>query len=158
MTSLTLPESLYSPDQLQFCSEELHALATGILTEKRGGGQRHELTLSQQTLDLIASLPRQKHADPTYLDEVARDLAAMVTQAPVVHITLAAAPGPTLKHELVRWFRDACGSQVLVAFRVTPDIAGGMIVRTTNRIHDFSFRNLLTAEPAKFVEAVERVR
>jgi hypothetical protein len=156
--TLKLPDTVYSPDQLQYCSQELHELSERILAEKRGAKARSDLTLAQSTLDLIATLPASKHSEPTALDNLADRLGELLQKAPVVHVTLPAPAGRAMRQEFVSWFRQHCAADALLVFQVNPDIAGGMVVRTTNEVHDFSFRHLLMANPQHFVEVLENVR
>ena len=48
-------------------------------------------------------------------------------------------------------------NDILVEFSVNPDIAGGMVLRSTNRIYDMSFRSLLLNQPEGFTRTLENV-
>jgi len=157
--SSSLPISVHSTDQLQFCAEELHAHAAALRSHRAAQRQapgESELSLDSQAL--LEQLPREKRGDGAAVEALATELEAMMAHGARVTITLAALASHRLREELVRWCRTNLKSNLLVDFHVNPDIAGGMVVRTTNRVYDFSFRRQLLANPNRFTEILDHVR
>jgi len=152
-----LPDSIYSPDHLRFCIEDLDRYAAAL--ERRDRGSKAALPeLSTEASDLLGEI---KGADSNRADVVRAlvvELQRHLEVAPKVAITLAAPPPRGLKAELVEWLRANTVPEAMVEFLVNPDIAGGMVVRTANKIFDFSFRSKLLHEPMRFTRILERVR
>jgi hypothetical protein len=157
--SFKLPLTVSSLDQLQFCAEELHAYAAKLRRRHSAStteADAPELSLDSQTL--LEQLPKEKRHDGAAVEALALELEAMIAHEARVTITLAALASRHLRQELVQWLRTNLKPNLLVDFHVNPDIAGGMVVRTTNRVHDFSFRHQLLADPNRFTEILDHVR
>lgn len=155
--SFKLPSALYTPDQLRVSAEELHALAAELRRTEGTKAAKKESELGSDPLVVLESLPaavRRKHEAIT---AVAEELEQMLAHSPRVTITLAGLASHTLKEELVSWLRTNTAPNVLVSFHVNPDIAGGMVVRSTNHVYDFSFRKRLLDQPERFTRILEHV-
>jgi hypothetical protein len=154
---MKLPPELYSPEQLQYVATELNDYAI-VLAERRRGQRGTRLPQLSDDSQLMLETLVEKDRDKDH--EIAV-LAAEIEQAlrggKIVSVTLAASPSRKLKTEIVEWFRTQIDPQMLIRFLVNPDIAGGMVVRTTSRIHDYSFRNRLLEKPDRFTKALENV-
>lgn len=137
MAKLVLPVEVEDAEQLELVAEELQTAAANAASYGSGSG------LSPAAQQLVEGLAVRKRTDAAAWRELADQLQQHVEAAPVVHVGLAAAPDAQLRAELVGWFRREAHPGVLVQFRLQPDIAGGMVVRTTNKVHDFSFRRRL---------------
>ena len=85
-------------------------------------------------LDWLIKEDRQKAA--TFLE-------FMKTQAPVIHISFAADPSAIFMAKLVIWLRHNLHPQLLIRIGLQPTMAAGCIIRTKNRIYDFSLRQHL---------------
>jgi F0F1-type ATP synthase delta subunit len=77
---------------------------------------------------------------------------------PTVHLTLAGLPNHTQRVQLVDWFRATVGQPVLVSFVADRSLGGGVMVRTPNRIFDYSWRQRLTEGRAHLAEIIHAVR
>lgn len=147
MAHMKLPAVLQSSDQLSFVAEELQAEA-----EYRRRPRKDKARVPQWSVDTVAALellPPDQQGDPERWEWLADGLATLVRTAATVHITLAGFPGAELRTVLTEWFRVNTQSDVLVHFHTQPDIAGGMVVRTTNQVHDWSFRRVLLDKSAQ---------
>lgn len=145
-----LPSSIYSPDHLRFCVDELKSYAAALDQRDRGS----TVTLPELSVESADLLTEIKGADANRADVVAAlaaELERHLEAAPSLTITLAASAPHGLKMELVKWLRLNVRREVMVEFLVNPDIAGGMVVRTPNRVFDFSFRSKLLDNPKRLV-------
>jgi F0F1-type ATP synthase delta subunit len=61
-------------------------------------------------------------------------------QAPTIHFSFASPPSLTFLNKLVTWLRTNIDTNLLLKIGLEPSIAGGCIVRTTNKQFDFSLR------------------
>jgi hypothetical protein len=161
--SFSLPTAIYSQDQLQFCAEELHAYAAALRSKavahtaasQAPGAEATELGLDSQAL--LQELPAAKRTDPAAIEALADELEAALARGARVTLTLAAPASRRLREELVVWMRTNLKPNLLVDFHVNPDIAGGLVVRTTNHVYDFSFRHQLLADTKRFTEKLDHV-
>lgn len=151
---LSLPPNIYTPDQLQLCSQELTALAA----RSRG---RSKAKLAEEALSIPAQAILEgagvEGSDAAKVEELAVKLESLLAQSARITLTLAGPSTHALREELVAWLRTNLNPNLLVSFKVNPDIGGGMVVRTTNKIHDLSFRKRLLDDPAAFIKTLENV-
>ena len=159
MTSklLALPMSLYSSDQLSAVAEELHHVAVKLGQKRRHDPKAQVEELSPLAAAALELLPPASRADDAAIEQLRVQLERMATAAPVVTLVLAGAATSRLKQELVAWLRQNVHAGLLVNFRVNPDIAGGVVIRSTNHLYDCSFRRLLLAESHAFTKVLEHV-
>jgi hypothetical protein len=154
---IKLPANVYSPDHVRFCIEELEAYATMLRQRLRGGLSEAQPELSAESGALVASLPTAQRQDPLAIDGLVKGLQWVLEGAVTMTMTLAALAPHSLREELVAWMRDNVSPTTLIEFHVNPDIAGGMVLRTANRVYDWSFRGLLLKDPVRLTRALERV-
>lgn len=91
------------------------------------------------------------------LDELINTLEEYGRKAPNITITLAALPSAGMKKQLVAWCRNNIAPNVLVDFQFNSTLLGGMVVRSSSHVFDWSFRRQIIAERAKFPEVLRRV-
>ncbi len=152
-----LPIKVYSPDHIRFCIEELESYAAVLEKGSRGSTTAGSWGLSSESSALVDMLPKTKQDEPDAMRALVDWLNGYLTASRVLGITLAAPASHKLKEELVLWLRQNVANDILVEFSVNPDIAGGMVLRSTNRIYDMSFRSLLLNQPERFTRTLENV-
>lgn len=67
-------------------------------------------------------------------------LSAIRDKAPVLHVSFNTDPSPLLIQRLVTWMRQNLHHYVLLQVGLNPTIGAGCVVRTTNKVFDFSLR------------------
>ena len=65
-------------------------------------------------------------------------LVKLLKQAPSLNISFAAEPSPKALETILDWFRSNIHPQTLLSVGLQPTIAAGCVLRTSNRIFDFS--------------------
>lgn len=80
--------------------------------------------------------------------------AELLSKSPLIHIALSSEPDEKNLNRLTAWFRQEIHPLCLLQVSVQPSIAGGCIVRTSNRIYDCSFRHMLLVNQKKLAEAL----
>jgi hypothetical protein len=91
------------------------------------------------------------------LDELIATLEDYGRKAPTITITLAALPSAGMKKQLVSWCRDNITPNILVDFQFNSTLLGGLVVRSSSHVYDWSFRRQILAERNKFPEVLRRV-
>lgn len=152
-----LPIKVYSPDHIRFCIEELESYAGALDKDARGSTNAGSWGLSSESSALVEMLPKAKKDEAEAMRALVEWLNGYLSASRVIGITLAAPGSHKLKEELVTWLRENVAKDILVEFSVNPDIAGGMVMRSTNRIYDMSFRSLLLNKPERFTRILENV-
>lgn len=83
-------------------------------------------------------------------------LQAVNTQAPRVHVSFASDPSAAFMAKIVRWFRGSVHQAILVQVGLQPTIAAGCVIRTTNKLFDFSLRHRFDKQHTLLLEALEK--
>jgi F0F1-type ATP synthase delta subunit len=149
-----LPDSLYSVDQVLAVAEELHQYGRQVAGR---GSKVDTKELSPAAADLLATLPAGQRDESPAIEELREGLEELAATAAVITLVLAASPSAQLKQELTSWLRTNVRPRLLVNFHVDPEIAGGIVIRSTNHIFDNSFRSALIANQAQFTKVLGRV-
>ena len=89
-------------------------------------------------LDEIARINGVNLLEASQRKKLAEAIAAIIKEAPALHISFAAEPSPQAIERLLAWFRDAVHPQALLQIGLQPTIAAGCILRTPNKIFDLS--------------------
>lgn len=99
------------------------------------------------SLPRISQLTRDLAEINTYDISLKADRARLVVflkrvkeLAPVLHISFASEPSDEAIAKLITWLRDEVSSYALLQIGIQPSIIAGCILRTSNRVFDFSMR------------------
>lgn len=162
MTIEILPKIIQSSDQLQLCIDEIESYAKMLVRsdQQHGTGVKTEARLAELTpssMALLDILPETDRKNPSSIEGLVNGLRDVFRFASVVHITTSGLAPAGVKADITQWFRTNISPFILIAFHVSPDIAGGMLVRTMNQVYDFSFRTQLLAQSSKMVKVLENV-
>lgn len=79
-------------------------------------------------------------------------LTVVRAKAPVLHMSFSADPSPLFMQKLVQYLRSEIHPLVLVSTGLQPHIGAGCIVRSTNKIFDFSLRKHFTEKRSLLIE------
>lgn len=95
--------------------------------------------------------------DKYSLAEAVGELDRLIKSAVTFEVIVATEPSASFLQELTKWFRDNLHPQALLNYKVRRSIGGGAIIRTPNRIYDFSLRPKLQAGKSRLTEVLRRV-
>ena len=79
-----------------------------------------------------------------------------LADAPSIHISFAADPSAAFTEKIVLWLRANIHPQILLQVGLQPNIAAGCVVRTANKVFDFSLRENFTDKRGLLIEAIGR--
>jgi hypothetical protein len=155
VSEVRLPIDIYSPDQLSSLLLELHhyidEVRSHVLSEKAGKKSTEPVEISPTLAGLLHSSAIDAQ-DLTALEVLHKTLGEVLKAAPVMHITLAAMPGRTLKRQLTVWFRTQIHPASLLTFTVRSDIGGGIMLQAGSHFYDYSFRARVLANTKRIGE------
>ncbi|HSX02929.1 MAG TPA: F0F1 ATP synthase subunit delta [Candidatus Saccharimonadia bacterium] len=155
-----LPSAVYSPELLDSVSYELEQYLAWYqqarVQHRSGVAPAAEPSYSAETAQTIEAWLAASGKKPTI--ETIEALLAHLRglKLPTAHIMLATLPNHAQRAQLVDWFRRLAGRPLLVAFVADRNLGGGIVVRTPNRIFDYSWRQRLTEGRSKLAEIVNR--
>ncbi len=154
-----LPASVNTPQLLEAVRFEVERLRTWVsdsaVKHKVGAKATPEPSRSPETQAILDDWLGGKAPSVAQLTSLITELEAV--KPVTVYLTLAALPGETMKLQLVDWFRTNCRPDVLLHFSGDRTIGGGIIIRTPNRIFDYSFRQRLVEGRKKIPELIRHV-
>lgn len=157
--AFSLPSVIYTPQLLQSVDFEVERLRSWMsdsaVKRKVGSAPDPEPSHSSETQLVLDSWLAGQAMNVTRLTDLISQLRAL--KPVIVYITLAALPPEALRLHLVQWFRANCREDVLINFSADRTIGGGVIIRTPNRIFDFSFRQRLVEGRLKLPEIIRHV-
>lgn len=90
-------------------------------------------------------LPDDRHHAAVFMDYVLK-------KAPVLHISFACEATRRFTTELIVWLRTNYDSEMLIEIGLEPNIAAGCVVRTTNKMFDFSLITHLKSQRSMLME------
>jgi len=138
---LQLPVLIVTPSDLGRIIRELTVIDEQMLQLRiRQAGSDVKLPKTTQMMDQLVSgnkLNLLQEDDRRWLLEA---LNAIRQHAPVLKVSFSVDPSTVFLEKLMVWLRREVHPFALVNIGLQPNIAAGCVVRTTNRVFDFSLR------------------
>lgn len=161
--NLKLPDFIYSHEQIGLYLLQLDHYKTILLQQKTkntsalgpGGDKRNNI--SPELKKYVDSATSGKPATQELLEEIYKFLKEAHDAGPRLHLTLATLPNETFKRDMAAWARQNIDELALVSFSYDRSIVGGVVVRTRNKIFDFSYSKKLL-NPSKKISEFINVR
>lgn len=149
-----LPVSIISPTDIARLKRELEQVEGYFQQVKirEGGQQQAVMPRLSKLMDQLAVENKLNLLLDEHRSYVLKSLEVLQSTAPVLHISFSVDPPGSYVQKIVYWMRSNIHAQVLVTVGLQPNIGAGCIVRTTNRIFDFSLREYFNAKRDFFIE------
>jgi hypothetical protein len=159
---LHLSEAVVSPQDVQSLSYELQAYAkwfTHASIKQKVASKKPEdqPALSEAANNLLEQWFKGKTISRASLDELLDKLHDFHDSAPRMTITLAAPAPLSLQKYIVAWCRKEVRPDILVSFRFSANLLGGMVVSYGSHVFDWSFRRKLLEGRAGFTKVLRNV-
>jgi F0F1-type ATP synthase delta subunit len=136
-----LPLSLVTVVDLSRLRRELKVVDEFMLqADIRQAGQQLTIPRTSHNLEQIANQNRLNLLRENDRKLLSQHLDRLKTQAPTIHMSLAADPSPIFLTRLITWLRHEIHPDLLLQIGLQPSLAAGCIVRTANKYYDFSLR------------------
>ncbi len=136
-----LPPIVVTPTDVIDLRREVEALDEFMhQTSLRRGGQAMSIPKLSHSLEEVVKLNNLNLLNTTDRQQLLTFLKELKDSAPVVHISFAADPSSAFMAKIIGWFRENAHPQALIQIGLQPSIAAGCMVRTENKVFDFSLR------------------
>lgn len=140
--ALKLPLSIISSQDVHRALRELEALDSYIhqnkLRKKKVTKPRVTITLEELLGLNKIDIQKDKAVSDFY-----EELQGYLQTAPQIHISFAIEPSVAVVQKILSWMRDNINQGVLLQVGLQPTIAAGCVIRTRNKVFDFSLRQHL---------------
>ncbi|HET9850011.1 MAG TPA: hypothetical protein VFP35_00035 [Candidatus Saccharimonadales bacterium] len=143
-SKLKLPTSLLDRGDLLSLIREVNSLSDFFVgANARQTGSPMQIPKTTRLLDQLVQLNQINLLEASSRKQLAADFEAILKTAPSVHMSFAMEPSPRSIEPLITWLRQNIHPQLLLQVGLQPQIAAGCILRTSNKIFDFSIRTYL---------------
>lgn len=158
-SAFELPPAVYSPSLVESVAYDIQYYLDWFrqnqIRKKVGAKPKDEPTHAAETALVIEAWLGGKPATLESLQALLEYLRTI--DLPEVHIMLAALPNRTQREALVTWFRTNVSPHLLLSFVADRNLGGGLVVRTPNRVFDFTWKAQLIAGRSKLAGIVKNV-
>lgn len=154
-----LPAAVYSPQLLEAVTYDIERYLEwyrdAVVRKKVGAKVADEPSHSAETALVIEAWLAGRQPTVELLEELVAQLKGL--NLPEIHIMLAAMPNRAQRTALVDWFRNNTTPRLLLSFVADRNLGGGVVVRTPNRVFDFTWKQELLTGRDKLAEIIKRV-
>lgn len=123
---------------------------------REAGAKQQSLPKLSRLLDTLASENQINLLQEEGRLQLAQFLQDVNSQAPVVHLSFASDPSSAFMLKIVSWLRENIHPLTLVRLGLQPTLAAGCILRTTNRVYDFSLRHRFDEQRKLLIDSLEK--
>lgn len=152
--SMTLPRLVFGPVEVRRLLRELEGLDEYFAQDRLRGKKQ---TLPPTASRLLNSLASENHVNLLSTPErqvLIGFLDGILKEAPQLHVSFAADPSSAFMVKMVGWFRENIHPHTLLQLGLQPSIAAGCVLRTPNRMFDFSLAHHFKEERHRLIEAI----
>jgi hypothetical protein len=155
--ALQLPTQIVGPVDVARLIRELEALEDFLhqASIREPGSQSPKLPRTSRLLDELVALNHLSLLSNEDRQRVTQLLAELKEHAPRLHISFARDPSAAFTDKIITWLRQNIHPELLLRIGLEPTIAAGCIVRTPNRLFDFSLRQHFIAQRQTLIKLVD---
>ncbi len=154
-----LPSSVAEPADLSRVLRELEELDDYLREAAiRKSPNANSLPKTTQGLSDFAEINHLNFLRPEDRATADKSLTEMQTKAPVAHISFASDPSSSFVAKITTYLRQNVHPQLLVQIGLQPTIAAGCIVRTENKVFDFSLRKFMQQHRGMLIKILGDLR
>jgi len=151
--SITLPVGIVSPTDIARLTREIEAIENFFRDQKiRVGGESNAMPRLSKLMDQLASENKINLLVEDDRNKIMTILEQLHKSAPILHISFSVDPPGAYVQKVVAWLRNNVHEYALVTVGLQPNIGAGCVVRTTNKMFDFSLREFFAEKRDFFVE------
>jgi hypothetical protein len=151
--TIALPVSIVSPTDIARLTREIEGIDNFFRDQQiRNAGAPNALPRLSKLMDQLAADNQKNLLQAEDRQQLYMLLERLHSSAPVMHISFSVDPPGAYVQKIVEWLRSNIHSYVLVTVGLQPNIGAGCIVRTTNKLFDFSLREFFSEKREFFIE------
>jgi hypothetical protein len=155
-----LPSAVYSPQLLEAVVHDIETYLEWYReakVQKKVGAKSTvaEPSHSAETEVVIKEWLGGKDATVESIEELVDTLKNL--NMPEVHVMLAALPNRAQRETIIDWLRNNTTPHLLVSFVADRNLGGGLVLRTPNRVFDFTWKQQLLNSRDKLAGILRRV-
>ena len=155
--TVQLPTSIVSPTDIARLSREIESIDSFFQEQQiRSAGASTAMPRLSKLMDQLASDNQLNLLTPQHRQILRQLLEQLHRSAPVMHISFSVDPPGAYVQKIIEWLRQNIHQHVLVTVGLQPNIGAGCIVRTTNRMFDFSLREFFSQKRPFFIEKLHQ--
>jgi len=153
---LKLPLSLQSRADINRLLRELASLDGFFLSSgiRQSAAEPPKLT---RLLHELADANKLNLLDQGQRASLKQQLEALASRAPSLHLSFASEPQPKIVEQILMWLRVNINAECLILVGLQPGIAGGLVVRTPNKIFDLSLQKYLAQQEPYLIKLIDEV-
>jgi hypothetical protein len=152
----TLPVLIFGLPELRRLHRELEALEEFMRgAAVRAPGTQVSLPRLSRLCEALAAENHLNLLQPTDRKLLQAFIVKVEHTAPQVHVSFASDPSSAFTAKVVTWLRGSVHPWSLLQVGLQPTIAAGCVVRTSNRVFDFSLRERFVKSETKLLDAFE---
>ncbi len=150
---ISLPVGIVSPTDVARLAREIEAI-DGFFRQQaiRSGGDSNAMPRLSKLMDQLASDNQLNLLQENDRNKLSAVLGKLHQSAPVLHISFSVDPPGVYVQKIVAWLRANIHQYTLITVGLQPNIGAGCIVRTTNKLFDFSLREFFSEKRGFFIE------
>jgi F0F1-type ATP synthase delta subunit len=154
---IELPTIVFGPVEVHRLQRELESLDDFMQQASiRQPGKQAAAPRTSRSLEALAGNNGLNLLQSTDRKKLQQFLQSVETKAPVIHMSLAADPSAAFTAKIVAWLRTNVHPYALLQLGLQPTIAAGCILRTPNKVFDFSLRHRFTEQRQVLLDALNR--
>lgn len=141
MSDFVLPLSVVGKVELNRVEREAHNFDDFLIQAGlRGKTDKQAVPVPSRMLDELIKANNLDLFSPADRKLLIKNLEIIKTKAPALHISFAADPPQAALEKIITWLRREIHPVLLLQVGLQPSIAAGCILRTPNKVFDFSLR------------------
>ncbi len=150
---LVLPTSVMSPTDIARLLREIESVDNFFREATiRESGTPNKLPRLSKLMDQLVTENKLNLLQSPDRVIISSQLQSLRDSAPVMHISFSTDPPGSHVQKIVVWLRSNVHPSILVTVGLQPNIGAGCIVRTTNKLFDFSLREYFAQKRGFFIK------
>lgn len=156
---LILPPSVVMKSDVTHLLSEIEGIDNELISReakaKTGITVSEEIIYSEHLKDFLSVNGLEIDSDSVKRSQLISMLRQLKQTLPTVHLTFASSADNESLQKIAAWLRKEVHPQAVMKIGIQPSLIGGVYVRTTNHVHDFSLRAKLAAHRHLIKEELE---
>lgn len=153
--NLILPAGVVSRSDVSKALREIDKINDYFHQASIRGSSPSDMPTLSRSLNALAEANQLNIIHADHRSVLKEFLTRLKSKAPVIHISFPSEASPAFIAKILGWFRTEVHPHVVLHVGLQPELAAGCVVRTTNRMFDFSLRKRFEQSKKKLLESIE---